>query len=441
MEKRIRPGKRLVTVLGLSLIALNVTGQTEQKYTLDEICQHAMENNQALKLSAGNMEVADQQLAVSRQAQLPNLNLSLSAFYLGDATIYSKDFSDKNVVEMPHFGNSLIVQANQLLYKGGAVRNSIAIASLQKQMASLDFEKNKQDIKLLISSYYLEILKLRHQKSIFEKNIKLASIRLHNIEKMYEQGMVTNNDVIRTRLLISNLEQGLLQVANGLEILNNQLVVATGLPQDVVIVPDETLLTQIPTISNLETYRDAAIAGHFNILKAQKSSEIAEKALKIAKSDRIPSLSLFAANSLQRPITSSTPALDMYTNGWQAGGSLSFNLSSLYKAPKSIKLSKLQLEQSKRNEVLQQQNTEIAVNTAYLKHQEAKKQLETTTVNMELASENYKIIEKKYLNQLAILVDMLDASQAKVESELQHTNATVNVIFSYYKLLNTTGNL
>ena len=55
MEIRIKPGKRLVTILGLSLIALNMTGQTEQKYTLDEICQHAMANNQALKLSAGNV--------------------------------------------------------------------------------------------------------------------------------------------------------------------------------------------------------------------------------------------------------------------------------------------------------------------------------------------------------------------------------------------------
>lgn len=270
----------IVTLIALMLHSTAI-GQTETKLTIDEVFELTMHNNQALKLTRGTVESAAEKEKSVRQSQLPNINLSLSAFYLGDATIYDKDLSNRTTVDMPHFGNSLIVQANQIIYCGGAISNSIEIASLQKQIAELDLEKNRQGIKLLASGYYLEILRWQHQKTVFESNIELSAIRLHNIEKMYEQGLVTNNDVIRTKLLISNLEQTLLQVNNTLEILNTQLVVACGLTPGTIIKPDEALLASIPQFSNIENYMDIALQNHTDIQRAKKG---------IAKSDRRPTV-------------------------------------------------------------------------------------------------------------------------------------------------------
>lgn len=279
----------IVTLIALMLHSTAI-GQTETKLTIDEVFELTMHNNQALKLTRGTVESAAEKEKSVRQSQLPNINLSLSAFYLGNATIYDKDLSNRTTVDMPHIGNSLIVQANQIIYRGGAISNSIEIASLQKQIAELDLEKNRQGIKLLASGYYLEILRWQHQKTVFESNIELSAIRLHNIEKMYEQGLVTNNDVIRTKLLISNLEQTLLQVNNTLKILNTQLVVACGLTPGTIIKPDEALLASIPQSSNIENYMDIALQNHTDIQRAKKGIEIAEKSLKTAKSDRRPTV-------------------------------------------------------------------------------------------------------------------------------------------------------
>ena len=42
---------------------------------------------------------------------------------------------------------------------------------------------------------------------------------------------------------------------------------------------------------------------------------------------------------------------------------------------------------------------------------------------------------------MALVTEMLDASNQLLDAELQLANARINVIFNYYKLKNTSGNL
>lgn len=413
----------------------------EHRYSIDELVDLTLRNNQQLKLSAASEEVSRQRVQVAKLQQLPNILFSASVSYLGDATILGADFSKVTSVSMPHFGNSLTLQASQLVFKGFAVRNGIEAADLQQQIASLNLEKNRKDVKLLVIGYYLEMYRLRNQLVVYRKNINLSELRLKNTGKMHQQGLVTQNDIIRTRLMISNLNQACTQLQNSIDILNRQLTVAAGLPASISILPDTTILTSRPKVNGLDSYQADAAAGTLDVRISQKSVELAKQSLSIARADRMPVLSLFAGNSLSRPISTSTPVVDLYTNGWQVGATLSFNIASLYNAPRTIKLSQLQLKQSEENLILQQQNTAVGVHTAYLRYLDAVKQQEASQVNLQLAEENYRMTEKKYLNQLALLLDMLDATNAKLDAELQQANAQIGIVFSYYKLLNAAGKL
>lgn len=58
-----------------------------------------------------------------------------------------------------------------------------------------------------------------------------------------------------------------------------------------------------------------------------------------------------------------------------------------------------------------------------------------------LAEENYKITEAKYLNQLAVQAEMIDAQNQKLQSELDYANGEINVLYQYYNLLKSTGTL
>lgn len=414
--------------------------QEIKQMTANEVAELALQNHQQLKVSAQNIDIAKQNTNVVKLQKLPNITASTSQFYLGDVVAIDKDFSNSTNVSMPHYGSSYGVQATQLIFKGGFVNKSIELAGLREQLSELDLEKNKQDVKLLVISNYLDVYKIVNQENVFQNNKKLAQERLKNIQKFYQQGMVTRNEVIRGELAIKNLDQGILTLANNKKILNYNLNIALGLAPDTEIVPVESLENKESGIG-IDYYLSLAHDNNPLLKSAQTNVNVADKNIEIIKTDKMPTISGFGGYTLQRPVTTRNPVLDMYSGGWQTGISLSYNIDNLYKTKERVKLGELQKNQANDAVTLTQQNVDMAVNASYIKYQEAIQQAEILNDAKKLAEENYKITEAKYLNQLAVQAEMIDAQNQKLQSELDYANAEINVLYQYYNLLKSTGTL
>jgi outer membrane protein TolC len=412
---------------------------TSYRLSMEQVIELGLQHHQQLKIAEAKLNAAEQQIQVAKLQQLPSISFSANAFYLGNAVLLDTDWSKLQTVEMPHFGNTFGLQASQLLYKGGVIRKSIGMTVLQQQLAELDLSANEQDVKFLIISNFLDIQKLINQIEILKQNRALAEQLLENITTLYEQEMVTKNELIRAELQIKNLNQNILAMENGHAILSNQLSYALGLPDNVLIVPAGDIVLAI-TLAAQSYYSDLALQ-HPVLQSAGKHIEIAEKGVDLTKTDWYPAVSAFAGYNIQRPLTSSTPVMDLYNNTWQAGISLNFSLDGLYKNSRKINHSKSQVKITQEALTYAQQQVEIGVNAAFLKYREAERQTVLMDESRRLANENYEIVRNKYLNQLAITAEMTDASNAKLNAELQHTNAVLNAIFQYYSLLKSTGTL
>ncbi|OPC46541.1 TolC family protein [Elizabethkingia anophelis] len=417
-----------------------IAAQEVRSMTADEVMTLALQNHQQLKLSEKNIYISKQQTEVTKLQQLPTITASTSQFYLGNALIIDKDFSNSTNVAMPHYGSSYGVQASQLIFKGGLVKKSIEMAGLREQLAELDLEKNQQDVKFLVLSNYLDVYKLKNQEQIFLNNKKLAQERLKNIQKFNQQGMVTRNEVIRGELAIKNLDQGLLTLSNNKKILNYNLDVALGLPQNTEINPTESLVGKELGLGT-DYYLQMAYQNNPQLKSANTNIAVAQKNIEIINTDKMPTLSGFGGYNMQRPITTRTPVLDMYSNSWQAGISLSYNIDNLYKTKERLKVGELQKTQAQDALTLTKQNIDMMVNAAYVKYQESIDQAKLMDDAQKLAEENYKITEAKYLNQLAVQAEMIDAQNQKLQAELDFVTAEIKVLYQYYNLLKTTGSL
>lgn len=414
--------------------------QDRKQMTAGEVAALAVENHQQLKVSARNIDIAKQNTDIVRLQKLPNITASTSQFYLGNAIALDKDFSSSLNIPMPHYGSSYAVQATQLIFKGGLVNKSIEMAGLREQLSELDLEKNTQDVKFLVISNYLDMYKTVNQQEVFQNNKKLAQERLKNIQKFYQQGMVTRNEVIRGELAIKNLDQGILTLFNNRKILNYNLNTALGLPADTEIVPVERLENKEAGIG-MDYYISLAHESNPLMKSARTNIEVADKNIEIIKTDKMPTVAGFGGYTLQKPITTRNPVLDMYSGGWQTGVSLSYNIDNLYKTKERVKLGEIQKDQAGDVLTLTAQNIDMAVNAAYVKYQESIQQADILDDARKLAEENYRITEAKYLNQLAVQAEMIDAQNQKLQSELDYSNAEINMLYQYYNLLKSTGTL
>lgn len=408
--------------------------------TVTDLFSLAELNSKQLEISRMNIAINAGRTEVIRSQRLPEIGASAEAGYLSTIAILNPDFSWYTNVKTPHFTNTFALEASEIIYKGGTIRHAIERGQLAGELASFTYDKDKQDIKILLLGKYLDLFQLYNGKLIYQRNIELASKRLKDLTKLKEQGLVTQNDVLRNELQIADFQLDLDDVENNIIIINDDLRIVLGLPANIRIVPDTTLINQVTVSKTLLEYKQTALTSQPAINAARVNEKIAGKNVDLEKSGRLPELSLYAGDALQRPFLFTLEPLDIYYNAYQFGIKLKYNISSIYHAKDKIKVAKMELEQQHSKTLFQQQQIEIEVNTAFTRYREAQQRYTTLKKSLELADDNFRVVQKKYINQLTQITDMLDASTAKLSAELRLSNSRISMINQWYRLQKAAGN-
>ena len=326
---------------------------------------------------------------------------------------------------MPHFGNNFALEAQQVVYAGGAISSGIRQAELGKLLAELDLQKNVQEIRFLLVGHYLNLYKLDNQIKVLQKNMELTDEVIANMKARREQGTVLKNDITRYELQKEQLNLQLTRVEDARKIVNHQLVTTLHLPEDTEIAPDTSLLDrQILTLTE-EDWQDMAEANNIFLKQAQATIQLNEQKV---KQERV------AAEHLDGPITIEVPVLDNNFNYWYIGIGVKYNLSSLFKNNRKLKQARLNVRQAQEQRQLAQEQIENAVQEGYVNFLTAFTDLRTQENSVRLADENYHVTDNRYKNEMALLTDMLDASNMKLTADLGLVDARINILYNYYKM-------
>ena len=255
------------------------------------------------------------------------------------------------------------------------------------------------------------------------------------------EGLVLPNDITRYELQLKSLELSLVKLKNTKEIINNNMVSVLGLDDNDYIVIDTDILREEISIYDEIYWQNDAINKSPNLRIADKSIELSKEHKRLVNSERIPSIALFAGDSFDGPILIEVPTINKNLNYWYIGIGIKYNIASLYKSSRKINQANLSINRNKEERALLEEYIKTEVKGTYIRFNEAYTILDTQEKSLELASQNYNVVNNRYLNDLATLPDMLDAANSKLNSELQVVNARINILFNYFKLKKVTGNL
>lgn len=408
---------------------------------IDEMFQLADQNNNRIRLYDLAISEAEQGVKVACNDRLPSIQAHVELNYIGDGVMTDRNFAHAVHADMPHLGNSFVLKASQVIYAGGAVAKEIERSKLQKKEAELEYVENRQDIRFLLAGYYLDLFQLNNQKRVYESNISQTRLLVKDMKASYRQGTALKSDITRYELQLQSLELSLTSVKDKIDVLSHKLATAVGLEPDVLILPDTTELLKF-NVEN-RTEEDWLLEIHHtpSVRLADIRIEQEKNKQDLIRAERRPKISLVAANDFTGPILIEVPPLNNNFTYWYAGVGISYNIDALFKSKRKLKQVQLATRKMEEARRVAEEEAENDIHAAYVNLNEAYIRLRTQKKSVQLAHENFNIVRQRYVNGLALITDMLDASNTQLDMELQLANYQIGILYQYYLLKKLTGNL
>ena len=422
----------------------------KENMTISQLFQKVEDNSKSLRTSLSGVEAAHLGIESAKSKKLPDLDASLSFSYIGNALITDRDFSNVHGLKSPHFGNNFAFQAQQVVYAGGAINAGIKLAELGKQQAEVGVKLTRQQIRFIALGQYLDLYKIDNRIKVYEKNIELTRQLIDDIKEKQTHGMALKNDITRYELQMESLKLGLTALRNNRSILNHQLCNTLGMNQDsqmnqgnqeIQIIPDATIADKTYGKEGEAYWQTAGTLNSPLLEQSSNAIRIAEQKEKIAKSDLLPKVAFVAADNFDGPILFELPPVDKNLNVWYVGVGVKYSLSSLFKSNKRIKQAAVETRQAKEAHAVQAEQLNNNVQAAYVQYQQTYVELETQRKSVELAQQNYDVMNARYLSQLALVTDMVDASNLKLNAELSEVDARINIVYAYYRMKYVAGEI
>lgn len=140
--------RTLLTVALCSSLWVCGTHAQERVITVDELFG-LCDSCKSTEIAFDALRQAAEGVKAAKGGLTPTLEASLSASFNGDGYVIDRDFGGAMKAEIPHFGNSFVLKAMQVIYAGGAIDAGIKQARIGEKIAEKRVEMTKQNGQLI----------------------------------------------------------------------------------------------------------------------------------------------------------------------------------------------------------------------------------------------------------------------------------------------------
>lgn len=409
--------------------------------SIQDAIRLAKENNDWISIAKLKTESSLSDLREVKSHALPHITAAADGMKLSDVTLFENGLSNSETIPAPpvSYKASVALEAGFNLYSGGKHEAEIQEYEIKTKLADINLKEQTGNIALQVIQNYLEILRLSRLDTLYKEQVKKEDSRLKNINSFYKNGKVTKSDVLRAEINLSNQQFAKKENQSNITIYNDRLGVLLHLPEKTRLVLTDTIIAaNIPENNGIGQLSED---NSYSILMAKQYTELQQAKIKSAKSNYYPSIELITGYEYNYPNNLVFPPVDqIYAFGF-VGFKMRYSLSSLYQNNHKVHSEKQRLQEMKTTENATKDKVKLQVSTLSIKIGDMAEKINIAQKNIEQSRVNYKIVNTKYSNQLALLTDLLDADNLYLQSKYKLIEAQTDLQNYYYQLLYTTGNL
>ncbi|WP_199137223.1 TolC family protein [Pedobacter sp. ASV12] len=423
------------------LLPAALQAQSLRKLSLQEAIDLGVANSKNLKLAQNKIDESVAKLAVIKDNSLPTATAS---FLYNHAEIPTNTLSigGGNPIHLPNRADAFVGTAavQELVYGGGKYKLAQESTKLLTEVAKLDADKSKEEISYAVINTYFSLYKVMQSKKVVAQNLEAIASQLKQAQRFFEQGIVTKNDVLRFQLQQANVSLTDMEIENNRKIINYNLDILLGLPEDTEIALGETELP-LQNVEPLSSYISLAMANRQELQQLDLQNKVAGVNIKSIKANTLPTVGVGANLYYINPSGKFIPPAEQYIMPVTVGATISWNVASLWTNKNKISEAKIQQQEIGIQKDIFSDNVKTELNKNYQNYKLAVQRIGVLETSIAQATENDRLLESKYKNNIASATDRIDAEtllyQAKINLELAKADARL----AYYTLLKSTGKI
>ena len=428
----------------LLLLLIVFQSAQAQVWSLQQCIDTAQVHNKNLQMNQNNMAIGEQREKEAKANLIPKVTANADYKYFTNLPYQLLPLSALNPVApegeyraaqfgVPHNINANL-QFSMPLYNP-QVYGVIQTTKIASKLTELQYQKTEEQIYFEISNLYYNAQILHHQLAFFDSNLINAARLLKNMQLLNEQLLAKGTDVSKIKLQIAQLLTQKESISSKYEQVLNALKFTMGISIEQSIQIDPNIQYQ-----NTSEYSNS-LTLDIRIIKTQNkllSSELST----LNKSSFLPTLNLFGTFGTTGFGYNGEPNsfLDFYPIGF-AGIQLSYPLFNGTVTHRKINQKKFEIKNNELQSGFLTEQNNMQVENAKLQREVAKKMVETTTEQIQLAQTIYEQTVLQQKQGTASLTDILLTDNTLREAQQSYLSAVIDYLKADLELKKLTGNI
>ena len=435
--------KLLVSLVCAAGVALPLSAQQvdEMVLSLDRAVELGLRNNESLLSTRLEEDRARARVREAYSEALPKLdfnssitrNWALPEFNFGGQTF---KVGTDNVL---NFG----IDLSQNIYRGGQVRVGLRIARYFQQISESNTDRMRGDIVHRVHSGYYDVLLAEATLEVSTAAHDRAVAQYEGVQRYFEAGTVSDYDVLRARVEVTNALPPVTQARNRLAIAKADLKRLIGLPRQVRIRCTGSLdvdVTGLP--EDIDTAVDQALTNRSDLKAARLQTSMNDAAIRLARGANGLNVSLSAGYLMQAQVNDpgvKSIGFNDFSRSWNTLINVSIPVFDGRQNSGRIMQAQADYERSRYVESQLGKQIEVDATEAVLNVVEASERVRAGEEAVELANRGLSIAQVQYEGGVSTQLELIDAQFILKQAETDHVTAKYDYATAAANLRNILG--
>jgi outer membrane protein TolC len=424
--KRMRKG--LLSLFIVSLISYAAWAQDSAIHiSLQEAIAAAASNNNAIKLSELDVQVARAKFRQTDAILLPQANFSYTAvttnnplnafgFKMQQRSITAADFNPKllnNPSATPDFSAKFELQqpmlnVDMLYQRKGAAK--------QVEMYQLLSNRTKEYLCFETEKAYLQLQMAYDENKVLNEALSTAKVVYKTSKDYYNQGLIQKSDLLNAELHVMNIETQVKSLQSTLQDASDMLCILMGRPTGTVYTVDP-----IGIANNVITDSTVLSSERSDFRALQTGMESYDMMIKSSKMSALPKLNAFASYQLN-----DKSMFGFNANAYLAGIQLSWNILNGNRTKNTISQQRLEKEILVKQLDQQKSEAQLQINQTRRQLSDASFDMKQQQLAVEQAAEALRVLQNRYTQGLVKTTDVLMAHSQLSQQQTGYVHAVFN---------------